>query len=283
MGSALATAASAVSLEPPYDRVWKPIVDDLVDAVAGRDETTFLASVEAHSCTLARQRALAADDVLEALRRGFAALRAALADVPSDQVGESYERLLSLEEAALLGAALGFATGLEETIDRLTAEVAALTPDDPVTGVMKEEEIVRRLGLELDRCRRMELSLGVFLVGVDCLDEVRHQGGPGEGSDFLCAVARLLGASLRQYDGLGRRGEDGFLAVLPDVSRRGLHSAIERIQVDLVDQCPPRVHAHFSFALSHVDYVDLGAGEMLEQLEQALARARSGGDLLVWV
>ena len=72
--------------------------------------------------------------------------------------------------------------------------------------------------------------------------------------------------------------------VLPDVSRRGLQSVIERFRHDLVDECPAALHAHFSFALAHLDYLDLAADESARADSRAGSSApATGDDPIVWV
>ena len=283
MKTTLAAAIEAVTLESPADQVWGPLVTDLGDVVAGADSAPFLAALEAQAHLLAHRRILGMGAVFEGLRVGFASFVGALETASPGEAAEAASRLTGLESEALMCAGIGYARGLEEAVEQLSGQVDYLSPEDPLTGVMKESEIVRRLGLELDRCRRMEISLGLTLVGVDCLSAVRRQGGPGESDEFLRRVARLLGDSLRQYDAIGRRGDEAFLVVLPDVSRRGLQAVMERFRNDLADECPAVLHAHFSFALAHLDYFDLAASEMLAQLEGGLARVRSGDDPIVWV
>jgi diguanylate cyclase (GGDEF)-like protein len=277
------TAVEAVTLEPPADQVWGPLLSDLIDVAAGAHGAPFLSALEAHARLLAHRRQMGMGDLFEGLQAGFAAFAEALEAAMTGEAAEVASRLRRLESEAQVRAGIGYARGLEEAVEQLSAQVDYLSPEDPLTGVMKESEIVRRLTVELDRCRRMEMSLGLSLVGVDCLAAVRRHGGPGEPNEFLRCIARLLGDSLRQYDAIGRRGDESFLVVLPDVSRRGLQSVMERFRSDLADECPAALQGQFSFALAHLDYFDLGADEMLLQLEGGLSRARAGGEPIVWV
>jgi diguanylate cyclase (GGDEF)-like protein len=288
MVTVLSAAVEAAVLEPPADTVWRSLIADFADAVGDAVETApaqaaFCAAVEARCHHIARERELGIVDVFTGVRMGFSAFAAALGEASGGEAAVARKRLARLENEALVRAGTGYAKGLEERVELLSAEVDFLRPEDPMTGVMKESEIVRRLGVELDRCRRMDLALGLAQVGVDCLDAVRHHGGPGEPGEFLRRVARLLGDSLRQYDAIGRRGEECFLVVLPDVSRRGLQSVIERFRHDLIDECPAVLHAHFSFSLAHLDYLDLAADEVLAQMDSGLDRARAGGDSIAWI
>jgi diguanylate cyclase (GGDEF)-like protein len=259
----------AVSLQPPFDEVWEAVADELAAALAGGDEQPFLSAIEVQAAALARDRTTSLAALLSALDDAFAPLRAA---------GRP-----DLAHAAIVHAAVAYAEALEQTLDQTTAEIDFLRPEDPLTGVMKEREIDRRLGVELDRCRRMELSLGLLIVGVDCLSAVRHHGGPGECGELLQRIARLLGESLRQYDAIGRRGEDAFIVVLPDVSRRGLQTVVERFRHDLDDEVPAAAHGRFSFAVGHLDFIDVGGDEALTLLDDGLARARAAADRMVWI
>jgi len=263
------SAVKAVSLRPPFDEVWEAVADDLVAALAGGDPRPLLSVIEVQAAVLARDRHTSLADLLSALDEGFTALRDA---------GDP-----ALGRAILVHAAVAYAAFLEEALDQVTAEIDFLSPEDPITGVMKEREIDRRLGVELDRCRRMELSLGLLIVGVDCLEAIRHHGGPGECSELLRRIARLLGESLRQYDAIGRRGEDAFIVVLPDVSRRGLQTVVERFRQDLDDECPAAMHGRFSFAVGHLDFIDVVGDEVLVMLDEGLARARAAVERMVWL
>ena len=84
MQSALMAAAQAVTLDSPYDSVFVPLVDDLVDAVAGDDPAGFLTAVEGRARLLAAERSLRLADVFAALQLGLGAFRGALAGPTPD-------------------------------------------------------------------------------------------------------------------------------------------------------------------------------------------------------
>jgi diguanylate cyclase (GGDEF)-like protein len=280
MQSVLMAAARAVALDPPYDSVFGPLVDDLVDALAGDDPAGFLTTVEGQARLLAAERTLRMADVFAAIQLGMRAFRGALAGA-SPAEARVAQRLERLEGEALLRAGIGFAEGLEETVDHLSQAVAALSPNDPLTGLMKAEEIERQLAVELERCKRMEMGVGTFLLAVDPGEGGRR--ARGEFDDVLLRSAKLVGGSLRRYDAVGRLAGTEFLAVLPDVSRHGVEAVVERLRRDLASECPPGSRASFYFALAHMDYVDVGPAELVESLWTGMEHARTGAEPVVWV
>lgn len=279
MQSILMAAARAVALEPPYDSVFTPLIGDLVDALASDDPSEFLTAVEGRAHTIASDRSLRLADVFLAIQSGMRVFRGALGVSPAEALIAA--RVERLEGEALLRAGVGYAEGLEETVDHLSQAVVALSPTDPLTGLMKASEIERQLAVELDRCRRMELGLGAFLVAVDA-DEPAHRPRRGEFDEVLQRAARLVGESLRRYDAVGRLAETEFLAVLPDVSRHGVQAVVERLRHELSNECA-RDRCVIRFALAHLDEVDLEPYEIAALLAAGLDRSRGGDDVMVWV
>jgi GGDEF domain-containing protein len=281
MQSALRAAAQAVTLDSPYDTVFVPLVDDLVDAVAGDDPSSFLTAVEGRARLLAAERSLRLADVFTALQLGLGAFRGALPG-PAPDAALAAQRLGSLEHEAFLRAGIGFSEGLEEAVDHLSQTVAALAPTDPATGLMNAAEVGRRLALEVERCRRTEVGLGAFLTAIVTGDGARR-AARAELDEFVRCSARLIAAGLRRYDVVGRLGDLEFVAVLPHVSRHGVQAVLERLRRGLAGQCSTQDRIAFRFAATHLDVVDVGAADLMELLGAGLAEARGGAETVVWV
>jgi GGDEF domain-containing protein len=281
MQSALKAAAQAVTLDSPYDSVFVPLVDDLVDSVAGDDPTSFLTAVEGRARLLAAERSLHLVDVFTALQLGLGAFRGALSE-PAADAALAAQRLESLESQALLRAGIGFSEGLEEAVDRLGQTVAVLAPTDPATGLMNSAELGRRLALEVERCRRTEVGLGAFVTAIVMGDGARR-AARAELDEFVRCSARLIATGLRRYDVVGRLGDLEFVTVLPHVSRHGVQAVLERLRRGLAGQCSSHDRIAFRFAATHLDIVDVGAADLMEQLGAGIAEARGGADTVVWV
>ena len=281
MQSALMAAAQAVALDSPYDAVFVPLVDDLVDALAADDPTAFLTAVEGRARLLAAERSVRMADVFTGLQLGLGAFRGVLAAGSADEALAG-RRLGSLEGEALLRAGVGFSEGLEEAVDHLNRTVAALAATDPATGLMNPAEVSRRLAVELERCRRTEVGLGAFVAAI-VDDGGARRPARAELDEFVRCSARLIAAGLRRYDVVGRLGELEFVAVLPHVSRHGLQAVLERLRRGLAGQCSSQDRVSFRFAATHLDVVDVSAADVMEQLGSGLGEARRGAETVVWV
>jgi len=263
--------------------LWEPAIPHLASLVDTGDEAPLLAAIEdvARSAGLSQSVPVAA--LFDEFTRGSKALCNGLTASGAAEEREARLLLLGLENVALTRIATGYCAGLEETIVRLRRDAEDASPLDLSTGAMKPEEIIERLWLEVDRCQRMELSLGLLELALE--EETRDEASARAHEDFqdvLHEVGECLRESLRRYDSVGLTPEGCFLLVLPDISRRGLAGAAERLRRGL-DACagasaPPR----FLFALAHFDYVDANAGEMLEALERSMRRARMVHEPLTW-
>jgi len=280
MQAVLESAAQAVALDTPYDAVFVPLVDDLIDALAADDPATFLTAVEGHARLLAAARELRLGDVFVGLQLGIEGFRRALSGGSPDEI-LAVRRLGDLEGEALLRAGVGFSEGLEEAVDHLNRVVVELAPTDPETGVTTRGQFERRLAIELERCRRTEVGLGALLVAVEADESRRH--GADDPAGLAARAGRLLAGGVRRYDVVGRLGDLEFAAVLPEVSRRGVQAALERLRRALAGECTARHRGAFRFAATYLDVADLGADDLVTQLRRGLAGAGEQGEAVVWV
>ena len=101
---------------------------------------------------------------------------------------------------------------------------------DVRTGAMRREEIFDRLSLEVDRCQRMDLSLGLLEMEFEETGSEEPLGLGSGSSVVLPAISECLRENLRRYDSIGLTSDGGFLLVLPDISRRGLAGAAGRLR-----------------------------------------------------
>ena len=280
MQAVLESAAQAVALDTPYDAVFVPLVDDLIDALAADDPATFLTAVEGHARLLAAARELRLGDVFVGLQLGIEGFRRALSGGSPDET-LAVRRLGDLEGEALLRAGVGFSEGLEEAVDHLNRVVVELAPTDPETGVTTRGQFERRLAIELERCRRTEVGLGALLVAVEADESRRH--GADDPAGLAARAGRLLAGGVRRYDVVGRLGDLEFAAVLPEVSRRGVQAALERLRRALAGECTARHRGAFRFAATYLDVADLAADDLVTQLRRGLAGAGEQGESVVWV
>jgi len=260
--------------------LWEPALPSLELAVTGGDEEPFLGAVEDIARGAGIGQGVPVVALLDAYTQASGALLAGLQSSDDDRANEAARRLRAIERVALTRIAAGYSAGLEETISRLHARAADVSPVDGDTGAIKPVELLERLDLEVNRCQRMNLSLGLLALEPQAEGApetaARRSGGP------LHQVGDCLRGNLRRYDSIGLTRQGGFLLVLPDISRRGLAGAAERLRRELDACVAPGSASDYVFALAHYDFVDADSTEMLASLETSVREARSVHEPLTW-
>ena len=273
---------SSVFREADLDEVsrslWEPMLPLLERAVAGGDQEPFLGAVEAVSRGAGICQSMHVATIFAAYSATNGVLLAGLESCDDDRAPEAARRLRALERVALTRIASGYSAGLEEAISSLRACAADASPVDGASGAVKSGELYARLDLEVNRCQRMNLSLGLLALESQAGGEPAGSHGAGP----LPRVGDCLRGNLRRYDSIGLTRQGGFLLVLPDISRRGLAGAAERLRRELDVCVAPGGASDYVFALAHYDYVDADPTEMLAALETSVREARSVHEPLTW-
>jgi GGDEF domain-containing protein len=281
MAASLDRVFDRLELGDVADDLWESVFPYLARALEG-EEAAYLEAVEQVARSAGLCQSVAVADLLEASSVGGRALRAGLLADGAPRAEEACRRLVVLEPMALTRIAAGYFAGMEETIVRLRSEALQASAIDARTGAMRHEEICDRLSLEVERCQRMDLSLGLLELEFDELGSGEAVGRGPEPAVMLPAVGECLRDNLRRYDSIGLGPEGGLLLVLPNISRRGLSGAAERLRREL-DGCVGEHSAPQAiFALAHYDFVDVNATDMLAAIDQGMRQARAEHESLIW-
>jgi hypothetical protein len=262
--------------------LWEPALPHLSNALAG-DDSAFLDALEGASRGAGLIQKAPVIELLEAYGEGSERVRGRILAGGDTKAKAAARRLLALENVALTRIAAGYSGGLGETIERLRRMTEEASPLDVDTGAIKPDELDERLSLEVERCQRMDLSLGLLELALRARSEERQPPTTGgRGGVIMHEIGDCLRENLRRYDSVGLTDEGDFLLVLPDISRRGLAGAAERLRREL-DSCTRHGGtAEFTFALAHYDFVDVNASEMLAGLGRSLREAQSTDRPLAW-
>jgi GGDEF domain-containing protein len=253
--------------------LWEPAVAHVVQVAEGDDEP-FLGVIEESARGAGLSQSVPLASLLEAYGKGSEGLCAGLLAAGTREAEEASLRLAAVERLALERIACGYSAGLEENIVRLQREADEASPVDSTTGAMKPETIAHRLSLEVNRCQRMEQSLGLLELAVEDSAPEAASCTRDQFRDIMPTVGECLRENVRRYDSIGLTSDGGFLVVLPDISRRGLAGAADRLRRQLAECAGRGAGAPFVFALAHYDYVDVNAAEMLTALERSMHEAR---------
>lgn len=279
MDALIDKTVAELELEGPVRSVWEPVLSRLGEALKG-DPAFLLAAVESVGRSAGLSQSVPMATLLEAFTKGGEQIRSALTAAADPGADRACRRLLTLERAALPRLASGYSAGLEETIARLRREATESSPVDESTGAMKSDELLERLELEVNRCQRMDLSLGLLELAFDEAGGAERRVPRQDARPP--AIGERLRDNLRRYDSIGLTCDGALLLVLPDISRRGLAGAAERLRREIVDSASVDSPAQPLFALAHYDFVDVNAGEMLASLQNTMREARRVHQPLTW-
>jgi hypothetical protein len=270
-----------LSFDEEAGDLWEPALSQLAQALAG-SEGAFLGALESAGRGAGITQKVPVAELLDAYSRGSEVVRAGLLERGGDDADAATRRLLALEHVALTRVAAGYAAGLADTIERLSRVAEEASPLDADSGAIKPAEFGERLSLEVERCQRMDLPLGLLELAVEGGDEERRAAGTSPRVD-IGEVGACVRENLRRYDGVGLTDGGDLVLVLPDISRRGLAGAAERLRREL-DACGGRhgTAPELTFALAHYDFVDVNAQEMLAVLDRSVEHAREARQPIVW-
>jgi GGDEF domain-containing protein len=263
--------------------LWEPALPHLKDMLSG-DAAGYLDAFEAVARGAGLSQQVPVKALLDAYSEGALRVHDSVLAEGGAGAEAAARRLLAVAHVALTRIAAGYAGGLGETIERLRRVAAEASPVDDDTGAVKPGELDERLSLEVERCKRMDLSLGLLELA---LDDGEDAPGPAKtvqhGAVALHEIGGCLRENLRRYDSVGLTQDGAFLLVLPDISRRGLAGAAERLRRELGDCAGRGRPPDFTFALAHYDFVDVNADEMLSGLTRGMQEALSSHRPLAWV
>jgi diguanylate cyclase (GGDEF)-like protein len=97
-----------------------------------------------------------------------------------------------------------------------------LSRTDSLTDCLNRRGFEERFAIELARCRRDGIHLGLIVFDLDGFKAVNDTQGHAAGDDLLRWVVLRMGDVLRPGDAIGRLGGDEFGILLPDPGTRGL-------------------------------------------------------------
>ncbi len=185
------------------------------------------------------------------------------------------------DAAGAYGRMAGLCLGEDLTLRALLSSPGI----DRLTGCLSHSAAVDAVESEVARCQRSGDLLSCCFVDLAGIAGLDGEQGRLEGSRVLVAVADALRRAVRNYDSVGRFGNNRFLIVLPETGGPQLQATARRIQKAVTDTHAAMTVAPLEISLGVAEWNGAGsAPELLEAADQARREAqRDGGGLVVQV
>jgi diguanylate cyclase (GGDEF)-like protein len=106
---------------------------------------------------------------------------------------------------------------------------------DELTGSYNRRCIMRMLGEEIARSRRIEAPCSIALIDLDWFKRINDAYGHPTGDEVLRTFAITTFANIRNIDRFGRYGGEEFLLVLPDTRADRATQILERLREIIAD------------------------------------------------
>lgn len=122
------------------------------------------------------------------------------------------------------GEVQGIAARIENITIKKRAEQALKhqASHDLLTGLPNRKLFYDRLGKAIRKAQRTNMKLVVCFIDLDGFKAINDNYGHHAGDDILIRVARLIEASVRNYDTVARYGGDEFVLLLEDFDQQDI-------------------------------------------------------------
>lgn len=153
---------------------------------------------------------------------------------------------------------------------------------DSLTGIFNRGMVLDALRRERSRQVRGGGSFGIILLDVDHFKYVNDTHGHQCGDAVLQEVTRIMTASVRAYDTVGRYGGEEFLIVVPTADAASVFGLSERIRHTIESKPVATDAGEISITVSlglavSSEVAPLDPEIMLSTADTALYRAKEGG------
>lgn len=161
---------------------------------------------------------------------------------------------------------------------------------DSLTDVLSRNGFVQASHALFKRLTHEHSSAAVLMLDLDHFKRVNDNHGHASGDRLLCDVSRVLAASLRPQDVLGRIGGEEFAVVLPNISFQDATAVAERLchtvrsgQFQTAHEQPLQATLSIGLAYRQTLRPCDNLEDLLREADLALYQAKGRGrDCAVW-
>jgi diguanylate cyclase (GGDEF)-like protein/PAS domain S-box-containing protein len=152
---------------------------------------------------------------------------------------------------------------------------------DPLTGLPNRAYFSQCLKTEMEKAKRTNLLLSVFVLDIDHFKEINDTYGHDIGDELLKEFAMRVKKAIRKNDFLARIGGDEFVILIPELTEKTKVIEIaDRIQQCLSDEwiiANEKVRITSSIGISFYNQFDLEEKTLFKHADLALYEAKKKG------
>ena len=152
-----------------------------------------------------------------------------------------------------------------------------LSIHDPLTTVFNERYVMYLLENEAHRARRYGTPFTLAQIDIDLFAALCAEHGPAVGDALLAGVGRLIQATMREIDIVGRLGHDEFLVILPNATLKAALIGLERLRALVETKTFSEANLHVTISGGIVEYAGENPEALVERARSLLLNARDYG------
>jgi diguanylate cyclase (GGDEF)-like protein len=169
---------------------------------------------------------------------------------------------------------------LEDELRQKNALLLELSTTDGLTKIYNRRHFLELAQAEMERSRRLDLQLSLFIFDVDHFKEINDTGGHELGDRILISVCQAAQVHLRKYDVFARYGGDEFTVLFPQTAPQKALAVTRRLEEAVASLSPEDTGGRvvrISGGLSALTPECLTLDDLIRSADAALYRAKQKG------
>lgn len=142
---------------------------------------------------------------------------------------------------------VGIARDVTDRLD-LIERLSQQAYHDELTGLANRRFLSQQAHLELERAKRYQYPLSIFMLDIDHFKTVNDHYGHLAGDNVLKQLSQLMNEILREHDFIARVGGEEFAVLLPEADLAAAVAIAQRLREAV---------AHYSFNVLHNIHIAL--------------------------
>jgi diguanylate cyclase (GGDEF)-like protein len=163
-------------------------------------------------------------------------------------------------------------------------KIKRISAMDGLTNIYNRRYFMEFLEKEMERTRRMGLTMSLILFDIDNFKSINDQYNHLSGDLVLKHVAKLFKQSIRKMDIPARYGGEEFIALLPETGPEAARVVSERIRNAIAtfgfhsfDRKPIQVTVSVGVTTVRAEHLQTNPLEVIKQADTLLYKAKASG------